>query len=225
MERFIPIIILLIITVIGFIEKRHALKKYGKRLDFAYNYLDKFIDLINEYTSNNRRVNDALYMELTEKVPQMQSDLGAFGIATVVDNLHNMKINNHQFLVNFLPQIRDMGFWEPDNEIMRHRFMSSARACEDMILRYTGDLKTRIDKMEKSLYNPFSCLADGIRWVVWIPLNVLLSCGLLSVKLAYRLKHNIFVKLITAMIMIVGLISSVVTIIVGWEQFFAILMN
>lgn len=217
MERMIVIGIVLILIAIGFVSKFLQLKNYKDRIDFCVDYQEKFIDLINTYTSSNH-LDNALYGELTEKATRMQRELGPDGLIDMIDNLKGIKVSNYQALLNFLPEIRNFLFWQ-DNSIMQQRFMSSAYTCDDMFTRHIGQLNDLWEKERKYLFNPFSCFADGIRWLLWLPSNVLLWCGFISEDTSIKLQFNFLIKALTFVITIIGLVSSVVTIVIGWDQF------
>lgn len=217
LQRIFPFLILLVIAMIGFIYKHIQLKSYSDRLEFCYDYQSKFIDLINIFTTETR-IDEPLYCELTEKVSRMQNELGRDGRINMVDRLMGIQAENYQFLVNFLPEIRQMPFWR-GNSISQQRFMSSADICNDMFIRHIGRLKEAYTTEHKLLFNPFSCLADGVRWLLWFPANILLWCGFISRSMGQKLCNNLIVKVLTFLITIMGLISSVITIFIGWEEF------
>jgi len=221
MERLIPIGILVVIIVIGFIVKLLQLKDYNERIDFCVDYKENFTDLINTYTSTSE-VKHVLYNELTEKAVRMQGELGPDGLMDMMDPLKGVKVQNYQALLNFLPEIREMSYWQ-GNSVMQHRFMSSAQACDDMLIRHLGRLNDIWKQKRKHLFNPLSCFADGIRWILWLPSNILLWCGFITEMTAVKLRYNWFVKLLTFFVTIIGLVCSVVTIVIGWEQFSGII--
>lgn len=217
MERMIAIGITLILIVIGFASKLLRLKNYKDRIDFCVDYQGKFVDLINTYISSHH-IDDALYGELTEKAVHMQRELGPDGLIDMIDNLKGIKVNNYQALLNFLPEIRTFLFWQ-DNPIMQQRLMSSAYTCDDMFTRHIGQLNELWDKERKHLINPFSCFADGVRWLLWLPPNILLWCGFISETTNTKLRFNWLVKILTFVLTVIGLVSSVMTIVIGWTQF------
>lgn len=223
MERLIPIGIVLLLIGIGFILKIMQMKNYKIRIESCTDYQDKFIDLVNKYTSTYQ-LDDTLYGELTGKSIPMQRELGTDGVIDMVDNLRGLKINDYQVLLNFLPEIREMAFWQ-DNSIMRQRFMTLAHTCDDMFTRHIGQLNDLWEHERKYLFNPFSCFSDGIRWILWLPSNILLWCGFISESTGKKLRYNWFIKMLTFIVTIIGLISSVVTIMIGWEQFNDMILN
>lgn len=140
------------------------------------------------------------------------------GEIDMVDNLRGLKFNGYQVLLNFLPEIREMDDWH-NNSIMRQRFMTLAHTCDDMFTRHIGHLDDLLEYEKKYLYNPFSCFSSGIRWILWLPSNILLWCGFISENTGNKLRYNWFIKTLTFIVTIIGLISSAVTIVIGWEQF------
>lgn len=138
MERLIPIGIILSLSGIGFILKIIQIRNYIIRIESCTDYQDKFIDLVNKYTSTYQ-LDNALYSELTRKSIPMQRELGLDGEIDMVDNLRGLKFNGYQVLLNFLPEIREMDDWH-NNSIMRQRFMTLAHTCDDMFTRHIGHL-------------------------------------------------------------------------------------
>lgn len=217
MERLIVVGIILMLIVIGFISKLLQLKVYKERIDFCIDYKEKFTDLINAYTCSHH-LDNALYSELTEKAARMQRELGPDGLIDMIDNLKGIKVRDYQALVNFLPELRNFIFWQ-DNSIMQQRFMSSAYTCDDMFTRHIGQLNHLWEQERKYLFNPFSCFASGIRWILWLPSNILIWCGFISEDMGTKLQFNWAIKVLTFVITIIGLLSSVITIVIGWDQF------
>jgi len=86
------------------------------------------------------------------------------------------------------------------------------------MVRHAGRLKESIKSSRKNKYNPFKCFVEGVQYVIWLPTNIFLWIGIISVGLAYKLKHNFLIRIITALIAVAGLLSSIITIIVGWEE-------
>lgn len=220
-ERLIALGIVLAIMVIGFLSKYVQLKNNRERIDFCTEYKLKFIDLINRYTSSYS-LDGALYTELTEKAARMQQELGSDGLVEIVDNLNGIKARNYPVLLNFLPELRNFDFWQ-DNTIMQHRLISLARTCEDAFTRHIGQLNHLQEQGQKYLFNPFSCFANGIRWLLWLPSNILLWCGFISEDTGLKLQFNWVIKILTLIITIIGLLSSVMTIALGWDEFYGML--
>lgn len=222
MDRIIPIIVLIGLAALGFIIKFVEIYDLDKRLTFTKEYRDKFITLCNDILSNNY-FDQAIYYELTADVKDMQAELGADGIyAYVQDNLKGVATRNYQVLVNFLPELRT-AISEKQNSIMAMRLSKSITDCDDMFVRHIGTLTSQIDATRKEAKNPFSCFAEGVRTTIALPILLLKWFGIISSTTTMKLKSNWIVKVISIFVTLIGFVSSVITIIIGGEQFVEII--
>lgn len=224
MDRLIPILILIGLILAGFVIKLFELKNLIKRIDFTNDYRNKFVDFVNTLFKT-KSFNQQLYYELTSEVKAMQCELGADGVfAHVIDGLKGYSTSNYQLLVNFLPELRN-AINEMDNSIMSMRFSQSAGDCDDMFIRHLGSLQEYEKHVRKNLFNPFSCFSDGVKIIVALPVLLLNWLGFLSDERTKRIKNSWIIGVLNFVVVILGLIGSVVTIVLGWEQFGVMLKN
>ena len=195
MNRFWPLLIIIAIAIIGWISKILYLWKIKQRIDATINYYNDFFDLIDCLLST-KQVNQQLYVKLTQGVNKMQRELGSDGIIDMQDPLRGIRSSNYQLLINFLPEVNQCSnLWDSlgyPNSIMMERFLSSANACRDMFL---------------------------ISLILWIPKYILASLGLFSARSFYSWKTKKIAKSLSGMVAILGLISSIITIVIGWNDF------
>lgn len=218
MDKLIPVFIIVGIIILGFIMKLFELKDIIKRIEFTNNYRNKFISLVNGIISD-KSFNQKLYYELTSDVKSMQYELGSDGIyAHVTDNLKGFSTNNYQLLVNFLPELRDI-LNEQGNPIMMNRYNQSASDCDDMFIRHLGTLNEIEKSIKKNLLNPFSCFSGGMKLIVSLPILLLNWFGFISDESTRKAKHSWLVKLLNFVVTLVGLISAIMSIIMGWSEF------
>ena len=223
MSRLIPICIIIGIIVIGHISKRIELHEINERSDLTRDFRNKFIDLLNGVMSGNA-LNQELYYELTMNVNSVQRELGSDGIAYVKDNLHGFSSSNYMFLVNFLPEVRDIQN-ERNNSFMMSRFDKSARTCDDMLTRHLGTLHEIDILIRKNLYNPFSCFSDGMKFIISLPILILNWFGLLSAEHARRAKKSWIVKILNFVVVLLGIVSAIITITLGWNDFLQLIQR
>ena len=149
----------------------------------------------------------------------MQYELGPDGIyAHVTDNLKGISTSNYQLLVNFLPELRDI-LNEQSNPIMMNRYNQSASDCDDMFIRHLGTLDEIEKSIRKNLLNPFSCFSSGMKLIVSLPILLLNWFGFISDESTRKAKHSWLVKILNFVVTLVGLISAIMSIIMGWSQF------
>lgn len=218
MNKLLPLIILFGITIIGFISKLLELSDIRDRCEFTLEYKRKFIDFINELFLK-QSFNQQLYYELTARVNEMQYELGQDGVyAYVQDNLKGYRTKNYQLLVNFLPETRNI-LNDFSNSIMMERHIQEARDCEDMFIRHLGTLELAEKNQRKSLLNPFADFAEGVKLIVTLPILLLKWFGFVSKEKSHQIKTNLIIKTINFIVTIVGFISGVMAIFMGWSEF------
>ena len=224
MDKFIPIGILLGIAIIGFVSKFLELGDIHSRYEFTHEYRNKFISFINELFTN-RNFNQSVYHELTEKVKEMQYELGADGVyAYVQDNLKGYATNNYELLVNFLPETRNV-IRNQGNIILMKRWNQAVQDCDDMFLRHLGTLKLAEEKIKRSLKNPFSDFAEGFTLIISLPMLLLKWFGFISAESSTKIKKNPILKIINFIVTTVSFVSGIMAIVMGWNAFWALIKS
>ena len=59
---------------------------------------------------------------------------------------------------------------------------------------------------------------EGIRLLVGLPLDILLWCGIINQNREQRIRTNYVYRVINNFIVLLGVVSSIVTIALGWED-------
>lgn len=224
MDKLIPAFIIIGIIILGFILKLIELENIIQRLDFTNSYHKKFIDFMDEIMLNNS-FNQQLYYELTLEVNAMQYELGSDGIiAYMKDNLKGICARDYQLLVNFLPELRDILNCK-GNSILMYRYTQSASQCNDMFIHHLGALTKEEESIRKNLLNPFSCFANGVRFIVSVPILLFRWFGFISDETAHKASCSWLIKLINIVCTLVGFIGGLMSIIMGWSEFWQMICN
>lgn len=220
----IPAIIVVILIMIGHFIKRRRITSYNKRGDFTTEFNNKFFDFVNETFSTNHIDSDK-YSAVIMEVDNIQQELGMDGVLnSFYDPLRGMQGRNYQLFMNIMPEIRT-AISERNNSIMMERINQLMGLCDDALKRHIGNLERAIEDEKKGLFNPITCLGEGIRWIVGLPVDVLCWAGLYGVSRSQKIKVSTIFKIISNIIVVIGLISSIVTIALGWDEFLIMLQN
>ena len=223
MDKLIPICILVVIIIIGFISKMVDLSTIVKRIEFTSNYSEKFVKFINKIVSENT-FDQGLYNELTSDVKAMQYELGEDGVfAYMKDQLKGVEGRNYQLLINFLPETREMV--NINNSILAERYNKSIHDCDDMFIRHLGTLENQRKNIRKGLFNPFSSFAEGTKTIILMPIILLSWFGFISNEKTDQAKENAIVKLLNVFVSILGFAATIITIVVGWNDFWDIVFK
>ena len=215
--RLIPILITLVVIIIGHIVKRKKIKKLNEKKSLTIVFDNLFVDFINDYFRTGR-INQEKYAACMHDIDAIQEEVGYEGIvADFVDPLRSVKGHNYQLFVNIMPEIRSSESMS-SNSIMMERVSQLVGLCEDALHRHVGNLDRKIESATKVLWNPFSCFGEGIRMMIGIPIDILYWCGLIGITNSQRARGSWIFKVLSWLFTIIGLISSLITILLGWDE-------
>lgn len=220
----IPAVVVLCLAVIGQIIKRKRIATYNKRAEFTVDFNNRFFDFANE-AFTTKRMNNEKYNAVIKDVDKIQEELGMDGVLNgFVDPLKGIQGRNYQLFMNIMPEIRtalsNMGY-----SVMDERINQLMGLCEDSLRRHIGNLDRAIEQEKKGLWNPITCIGESIRWIVGLPVDILQWAGLYNSHRSRRIKASAIFKIISNLGIIVGLISSVVSVILGWDEVVTIISN
>lgn len=207
------ILSILAVFVIGFVwvYKRHL--HVVKKLDFAGEYRDQFIDFANKYLENfdswsrSGTYSGEQYAWLTMNVSKIQSDLGRFGVLDFIAPFQTYRVPNYQIVINTIPKFRDGSIKDVD-----------IYSVDDCLLRYIGHLQGDRKDTHQSLKNPIVWFREGFREILSVPIFILSSFEVISKRTVILIKDSLVYKGISGFIALVTLVSGIVTIIVGYDQ-------
>lgn len=88
-----------------------------------------------------------------------------------------------------------------------------------MFIRHLGTLRNFEQNKRKNMFNPFSCFSDGIKFIVSLPILLLNWFGFISDENTRKVKHSWLIKFLNFIFTLIGFISAIMTIIMGWDDF------
>lgn len=206
------------LVIIGLIVNILNIRKRIDEYDFANEYYEKFSHLISDVFERKTFKNKE-YNWLMSNSDKMQYILGDAGIISYKE--YNMLYKNIPILLNVMNEIMS---YVNDTNIVEND-IKMINWCQNAFLRKIGILDEYIKNVPKKLLNPFFDLASGIKYILSIPLNILYSIGLISYNGKNKIEQNILFKLISGIISLLTILSMIMTIVVGWEDFINIIKN
>lgn len=75
-----------------------------------------------------------------------------------------------------------------------------------------------MDTERKGIFNPFICFREGVRFILGLPVLVLYWSGFVSTRTISAARVSSVFKFISGVITLIGLISSIITILLGWNE-------
>ena len=216
MEKTIALLLIILLIIIGIVKQVFSFIKLKKSLSFTVNYREKLISLINTLFST-KKLDDEIYYDLTESVKRMQQELGEDGIfAYFVDHLSGIQTTNYQYLINFLPSLRNIEF---NNLLIMDRYKDSIHYCDDMFVRHIGTIKDNIRDVKKSFFNPFLCFSFGVKFIIALPISIMKWFGFISEKRYTKILQSRIITIFNMIMTILSFVSSIISVTIGWDDF------
>ena len=220
-NRWIPLLIICSAVILGHILARIYIARYKRRYIGIGEFRGKFIGLVNYYMENCR-INQKMYIDCIRDVDVIQAELGDDGvIAEFFDPLKNVCGENYQLLVNTLPEMKLFSS-QLDNSIIRQRLQQLFDLCGDAMVKHLGAVERKIENESKKLWNPFVCFSNGVRWLIGLPLDILCWMGIISEHKNSTLQSKSVYRWIGNIVALVGFISSIMGIVLGWNEFLSL---
>lgn len=128
-------------------------------------------------------------------------------------------INNYTIILSGLPQIQSY----LSKDILRNQAVQIARYVVDALLRNTGDYENQINEINSSLRNPIILYKTGWNIIISIPFMTLYWLGIFTKNALNLVTNNFVFKIIVGIVALVGIISSIMTIVLGYAEFLTLI--
>lgn len=210
------ILIILGLITIGFVREFRHLRRVAKDIDFLSNYNVSYVDYLNNHIRGNYTSSEEkeLHVKLISRAPKAQRLLMNAGLVDYQPAFRGYMVKNYPILVNTVHELRNpSSLTEEFNWINNILIMQIARYEE------------LYESIKASIFNPIVLIREGVHFFVTFPISFLYWTGIIQYSTQYKLANNIVVKIINTIIIIIGLVSAIFTIVIGWKQFKDILFN
>ncbi len=213
LDRITVIVTLVVILIIGFIKllinANKVYQKKGQLIEFRNEFIEFSNELVDKETFNN-----SLYNKLKLKSSKIQSIMGSYGIGNYKPAFANYFINDYQVILNSLSEIRTgyktggiFGSYDSDEIIL----------VDDALLTCIGAYNDLYEEYKKECKNPLIWFKEGIKVIVNLPISIFYWGGLIKHTTYNKIISTFLFKIISFLVTLIGLISSIVTIIAGIE--------
>lgn len=216
MKYILTSALVLIPIIIAIISRLLLFKKIRSNLNFTYEFNNNF----NDYLESNGRNNNS-YIFLVKNSNQMQNLLGNQGYMIMQQPFNRGVINHYAVIINGISQIRSY----LSESILRDQAFQLAQYVSDSLIRVIGDNEKLDSETRTNIKNPFILYKIGWEFIISIPLHILKWFGILSNNIFLLLIHSFIFKILAGVITLIGFISSIMTLILGYEDFLIWIKN
>lgn len=91
--------------------------------------------------------------------------------------------------------------------------------------KHIGRIYRLTETEQKQLWNPIACFGKGMRGVLSFPLDALYWLGFLNARSNRAIQNNGIFRLLGKFVTAVGFISSIMSIVLGWDEFVKVIME
>ena len=210
--------ICIILIIIGLIVNIVNIRKKVNEYNFANEYYEKFQRLVSD-VFEKKNIKNKEYSWLMSNCDKMQYILGEAGIISYTQ--FNKYYKNIPILLNIMNEITSY----INDPFVGYDEIKMVNWCQNAFLRKTGILNEYIQNERQKLINQFYNLSSGIRFILLIPIGILNSIGLISNDGKSKIGNNIIIRMLSGIISLLTILSVIITIVVGWNDFLKIVKN
>ena len=209
-EEVTALILLFLVAITGLIRIANRIRSLNQRISFA----NEFFEKVEEYVKSGGR-NIEVYSWLIHRSPKMQTSLGRIGIAGYRPPYANYMLSNYQIILNTLPELRQA----LEDTLFASQAHEYYMLLQETLLRYTGVMSDLLEPQWGYLKNPIVWLREGVQLVLLVPLLLLEWAGLITSSTVSKFSGNLIFSIFSGIVTILGLLSAMITIVLGWEEF------
>ncbi|MEL7569123.1 MAG: hypothetical protein AAGU14_01035 [Eubacteriaceae bacterium] len=214
MNYWIPIIILLMLCLVGYIRLSYLKKDNDKNKTFISLFLSNLREFCNELIEGKCNEEKFEWLQLNSEKVQIQ--LGDYGRIKYKPSYSNIEYDNYLIIINGIYNIREWFYklkYDFDGILKAEK-----RIIENPLLIYIGVINNYNEEIIKSLKNPVIWFREGIRAIVILPIYLVFWFGIIRYSTYKNANNNNITRFISFILTIIYLISSVITI-TGYNPF------
>ena len=210
-NRLSGIIALLLVSAIGYLRMTRDIS----RLDKQYGEVENFLSRVRLFLQGGPE-SEKVYARLIFDTPRIEFLMGSMGRSDFKPPAANYVVRNYAIISNMLPEIRKFR----SEGILQRYADQYGDSVQEALIRWLGATNTSLTQLRQQRKNPFIALREGIRSIVELPLWVLHWSGLLTS--APTRSGNLLFRGLTAILYLIGVLSSFITLALGWHQFISL---
>jgi len=211
MTTLFIIIAFIIVLVTGFIRIIYFFNKTKDKISFFEKFKAYYSTIANQY-NKNKTFDEKLYKWIIKNLHKAQRELGIYGIRDYQPPFSNLIHKNYPYILNIIPEFGT-------KSIHPHDIVGA----DDILVMFLGVLEENQDVFYRGLKNPFKWFQQGISLFLSLPIYLLNWFGIINNNTKNKISTNILFKIISGLTGLVAFLSGLITVIVGADEFVAII--
>ena len=220
MDKIVAFSIVAVLLAIGFVRLLREVLRIEEKIRNTNDFLSYFEKYVHSHGDDYD-----VYSWLIQKSHKIQTLMGKYGIFSFFhDPNSNYDHSNYPVILNLIPEIRKK--IEDASTLRKARILNDYIALvKESLLRFMGVLNDELEPKKKKLKNPVIWFSEGVSWALLLPFLLVHWAGLFSERLVNGIADNALFKIFAGIVSLLGVISTVMTIIIGWGAFLSALRN
>jgi len=217
MEKLYIVLLLTSIALLGLCILIRKKNSFDKRRELAIEFVEK----INLYANSNGGDTES-YGWLLNRSNRMQNQMGLRGIYEhYIPPYQNYAVKNYPIILNMLPELRK----SLEDSLFSGQAGQYVKALQEAIVMHIGSVEDILVKLESEAKNPLIWFREGVRELIALPASILKWLGIINEATAYKIKANFLFKMASGLATLIYLLSSIVSLVVGWKPFVEFILN
>ncbi|TGM95976.1 hypothetical protein [Leptospira yasudae] len=197
--------ILIILMVVGITRLIWLKFQLRKKLNFTIEFHNTFAKITK---SKDEKEFNECFVFLSKRMSKLTSELGSKGFITYKPAFANYVHTNYQIVPNTLSMITSGRAEATDINF-----------CSQLFLQHIGMLEEALEISTTKLFNPIQWIITGVNYFLALPLSLLSEFNLLSGRIYQAIINSLIFKVVSGLTGICALLSSIITIVIGWNEF------
>ncbi|MBC8217822.1 MAG: hypothetical protein H8E73_05100 [Planctomycetes bacterium] len=214
MSTWIVILVPLGTLLVGFMRQQSILRNKMSRINLATEFLNNFLEWCN-----SRGQDHSLYNWLLSKSETVQTMLGTRGLIHLRKPFESGYHRNCPIILNAIPEIERewCNEWRVGRTIQIYGQM-----VDGCLRRFIGSTEEQLRCERIRLFNPVVLFCGGVAWLMELPLFILSETKIITTTRRALIANGRVFSLLSGLTSLAVLTATIMTIVMGWEKFNAI---
>jgi hypothetical protein len=197
------------VLLIGLAVSAARLAEVYKKRERLIEFRDKFI-----VWANSRYSDESSYTTLILQSTGIQITLGKFGRMVYRPPYEKIMYHDWEVILNAIPMIRRYS-----DGISERMADDHSQLVDETLIRGIGAYDERTKDLARAIRNPLRWASTGMTYILTLPVLLLAEFGILSKKTYDWILASLVVRSIAFLAWSLGLLSAVMSIMMGWGDF------
>jgi hypothetical protein len=217
--NLIALLVLIGTLLVGLASTVLQIRQINQQRKTIVEFNNKFVEF-----ANADEFDDEAYIWLVQTTPKIEQILGRHARMEYRPPFQSYVRTNYPVIPNFLAEVRRAKLASGLSSSTRTtQYREHVSTVVEVLLRYDGILEGYSDDLSRWLKNPIMWFREGVRAILALPFSILNSFGLISDRMTHRITQGGVYGVISGIVALVGFVSAIMGIVLGWEGFMRIL--